>query len=166
MFDSTGRRIGVAIGIAVIVVVIAAVALASGGGDDGAPDRSTVVANRLCETARREIAEARKRYDSAFERGDTDQLARAMFDAVGRLQSKLATLDVPHESLEEAVELRNSVYEAEQPILDLITVPPKERIPEDAQELESLESEVHDVAVELGFEECERLSLEVPPPTS
>ena len=162
MFDSSGRRIGVATALTGMVILIAVGGLGCSGGDS-TPDRSPAVANRLCKTARQEIAQARRRYGGAFTRGDTDPLARKMFDAVGKLQSQLGVLDVPKDKLEATVALKERVYESEQPILDLITVPPRKQIPADARKLESIESEAKDIASELGFEECARLSLSVPP---
>jgi hypothetical protein len=165
MSGSRGRRIGVAIGfvIAVAAVVVAVVAL---GSDDGEspPDRATIAANRLCKTARQEIAEATRKHGDAFEEGNTNPLAQGMFDAVGKLQYKLGKLDVSEDKLEAAVELETRVYETEEAaILDLITVPPSKRILADADKLEAIESEIKSAASELGYDECERLSLKVPP---
>jgi hypothetical protein len=164
MFDATGRRIGVAIGLVVVGIVVAIVALASG--EEGAADRSTLAANRLCKTAEQEIAQASRQHGGSFESGNTGPLARMMFDAVGKLQLALGQLDVPDDELEGTVELKGAVFSAEGPILSLIRVPPRKRVVADARELESIESEVEDTAAGLGFGECARLSLRLPPLSS
>lgn len=162
MLASRARRIGVAIGLIVAAVVVAIVALGSGDGDDP-PDRYTIAANRLCQTARQELAQAVREHRETFDEGNPSPLARSMFDAVGKLQFQLGELDVSDEKLRQAIEIKETVYSAEQPILDLITIPPKERVVADARELESIESEVREVAAGLGLDTCERLSLRLPP---
>jgi type II secretory pathway pseudopilin PulG len=162
MFASRARRIGVAIGLVAVAAVVAVVALGSGDSDDG-PDRATIAANRLCKTAIQEIAQATRQYGDAFEKGNTNPLARKMFDAAGELQAQLGGLAVPEDEFKEMVELKDRVFETEEPILDLIAIPPKKRVPTDARELESLESEAKSVASSLGFDECARLSFRVPP---
>jgi hypothetical protein len=162
VFASRARRIGVAAGLVAVAVVIAIVVLGSGDGND-TPDRVTIVANRLCKTAMQEIAQATRQHRDAFEKGNTNPLAQPMFNAVGELQAQLGGLEVPEDELDELVELRDRVFEAEQPILDLIAIPPRKRVRTDARELESLESEAKSAASSLGFDECARLSLRVPP---
>jgi len=162
VFASRARRIGVAIGL--VVVAGAVVIFAAGSGSsDSPPNHSVIAAKRFCHTARQEIEQAMREHSNAFEKGNTSPLARAMFDAFGKLQSQLDGLEVPDEELDELVELGDRVFEAEQPILDLIQIPPKKRVPTDARELESLESEAKSAASSLGFDECARLSLRVPP---
>ena len=161
MFGSKRRRIGVAIGLAAVAAAVAIVALGSGG--SSAPDPTTIAINRLCHTARGEIEQAMQQDRSAFDSGNPSPLARVMFDAVGELQSQLGTLNVPTDKIEATVELRERLIEAETPILRLIKIPPRKRIPADAKELESIEAEVKSVASDRGFDECARLSLSLPP---
>jgi hypothetical protein len=164
VFASRARRIGVAVGLAVVAGAV--VIFAAGSGDsDSLPDRSVIAANRLCHTARQEIGQAMQQRRRAFDSGDPSPLARSMFDAVGKLQLKLGNLDVADDMLEQAVELKQTVFEAEQPIIDLIriAVPEPKRILVDAKELESIEIQVHDLASSLGYDECARLRLRLPP---
>jgi hypothetical protein len=156
----------IAIGLAVVAIVVAIIALdsGSGGGGDGAPDRYTLVANRLCRTARQEIAQARRRYRDAFESGNTNPLARSMFTAVGHLQDRLGRLNALHDHSVRALELHEAVFAWEYPIIDLIQISTsaRQRVRRDARKLESISSTVHDRASALNLDECARLHLGLP----
>lgn len=157
MLASRTRRIDVAIG---LLALLALVALGCGD-STGAADRYTVAANRLCGAAEARIARASRQHRDAFHDGDPSPLARSMFNAVGTLQSRLKTLEAPQDKLVGTLELSDTVFEAERPILELIGVPSEKRIRVDVQKLESVASRARNLASDLDLSTCARLRLGV-----